>query len=63
MLNYPIKLFDRERYIDRKEKRIAARTPEYYNKENSRFLLDKPIIQMLKGKSKWNEYLNIALIY
>jgi NTE family protein len=42
MLNYPIKLFDRERYIERKEKRIAARATEYYNIENAMFLLKKP---------------------
>jgi NTE family protein len=42
MLNYPIKLFDRERYIDMKKESGAAKTTEYYNKENARFLLDNP---------------------
>jgi NTE family protein len=42
MQNYPVKLFDRERYIDMRKEREAARATEYYNKENARFLLDKP---------------------
>ena len=42
MLNYPVKLFDRERYIDMKKERAAARTTDYYNKENARFLLENP---------------------
>ena len=42
MLNYPIKLFDRDRYVDMKKESAAARTTEYYNKENARFLLDNP---------------------
>lgn len=42
MLNYPVKLFDRQRYIDIKKEPAAARTTEYYNKENARFLLDNP---------------------
>jgi NTE family protein len=42
MLNYPVKLFDRQRYIDIEKEPAAARTTEYYNKENARFLLDKP---------------------
>lgn len=42
MLNYPIKLFDRKRYIDMKKESVAARATEYYNKENARFLLDNP---------------------
>jgi NTE family protein len=42
MLNYPIKLFDRQRYIDMENEADAARFPEYYNRENARFLLDRP---------------------
>lgn len=42
ILNYPIKLFDRERYINMKKDRGAARPTEYYNKENALFLLNKP---------------------
>jgi NTE family protein len=42
MLNYPIKLFDRERYINMKKDSGAARATEYYNKENALFLLNKP---------------------
>jgi len=42
MLNYPIKLFDRPRYIDMKKERVAARDTEYYNKNNAMFLLKKP---------------------
>jgi NTE family protein len=42
MLNYPVKLFDRERYIDMKKESAAARTTDYYNKENARFLLENP---------------------
>lgn len=41
-LNYPIKLFDRERYIDMAGEANAARTTSYYNKENARFLLERP---------------------
>jgi NTE family protein len=37
--NYPVKLFDRLRYIDIEEKSSAARQTEYYNRENARFLL------------------------
>ena len=40
--NYPIKLFDRERYIDMQNEPKAARGTDYYNKENAIFLLDKP---------------------
>jgi len=36
------KLFDREGYIDMKKESVAAKTTEYYNKENARFLLDNP---------------------
>jgi len=41
-LNYPIKLFDRKRYIDMRKDRKAARTTEYYNKENARLELQRP---------------------
>lgn len=41
-LNYPVKLFDRKRYIDMRKDRKAARTTEYYNKENARFELQRP---------------------
>jgi NTE family protein len=42
MMNYPVKLFDRERYIDMANEKEAARYTEYYNKENARFLLERP---------------------
>jgi NTE family protein len=42
MLNFPVKLFDRERYIDMEKEKEAARYTEYYNKENARFLLERP---------------------
>lgn len=42
MLNYPVKLFDRERYIDMTNEAEAARPVDYYNLENARFLLDRP---------------------
>jgi NTE family protein len=42
MLNYPVKLFDRERYIDMDNESEAARYVEYYNRENASFLLDQP---------------------
>ena len=42
MLNYPVKLFDRQRYIDMVAESAAARTVAYYNEENARFLLDRP---------------------
>ena len=41
-LNYSIKLFDRERYIDQREDAAAARRTAYYNKENARFELQRP---------------------
>lgn len=41
-LNYPIKLFDRERYIDMDNEASAARSTSYYNKENARFQLIRP---------------------
>jgi NTE family protein len=40
-MNYPVKLFDRVKYIAEDE-RCACRYTEYYNKENARFLLDQP---------------------
>jgi len=42
MMNYPVKLFDRQRYIDMQTEEEAARFVEYYNKENARFLLERP---------------------
>lgn len=42
MLNYPIKVFDRLRYIDTSNEPGAARYVEYYNRENARFLLERP---------------------
>jgi NTE family protein len=42
MRNYPIKLFDRERYIDMPNEDYAVRRTDYYNKENALFLLDRP---------------------
>lgn len=41
-LNYPVKLFDRERYIDMEGEPAAARPTEYYNKNNARFQLARP---------------------
>ncbi|MCW0484588.1 patatin-like phospholipase family protein [Gaoshiqia sediminis] len=42
MLNYPVKLFDRERYILMDTEPQAARNTDYYNRENARFLLENP---------------------
>lgn len=42
MVNYPVKLFDREKYIDIDNESYAARSTEYYNKENATFLLQSP---------------------
>jgi len=42
MLNYPVKLFDRQRYIDITKEAQAARFVDYYNRENARFLLERP---------------------
>jgi NTE family protein len=42
MLNYPVKLFDRMRYIDLADAPAAARETTYYNKENARFGLARP---------------------
>lgn len=41
-LNYPVKLFDRERYIDLVNEPAAARRTPYYNEENARFQLARP---------------------
>jgi len=41
MQNYPVKLFDREKYIDPDEFEAMCKT-EYYNKENARFLIENP---------------------
>ncbi|MFW6236192.1 MAG: patatin-like phospholipase family protein [Desulfovibrionales bacterium] len=41
MVNYPVKLFDREKYILSSEPTAARRTG-YYNRENARFLLNAP---------------------
>jgi len=41
-LNYPIKLFDREHYIDLVKDPSAARRTAYYNEENARFQLERP---------------------
>jgi len=38
LYNYPIKLFDREKYIEEVERAEAARETEYYEKENRTFL-------------------------
>lgn len=40
--NYPVKLFDRERYIDMATESAAARTTDYYNRENALFELTRP---------------------
>lgn len=42
MLNYPVKLFDRLRYIDTAAEEEAARLTDYYNRENARFALVRP---------------------
>jgi NTE family protein len=42
MLNYPVKLFDRLKYIDASLDPEAARFVDYYNRENARFRLDRP---------------------
>ncbi len=41
-LNYPVKLFDREKYIDMQKEAYAARRTEYYNRENAIFQLMRP---------------------
>jgi len=40
--NYPIKLFDREKYIDLSGESYAARRTEYYNRQNARFAQEVP---------------------
>jgi NTE family protein len=42
MRNYPVKLFDRQKYIDMPKEAGAARSTEYYNRENAKFLLERP---------------------
>jgi len=42
MLNYPVKLFDREKYVDTAAEPYAAGATEYYNRENARFALETP---------------------
>jgi NTE family protein len=42
MLNYPVRLFDRERYIDMDNEREAARSVDYYERENESFLQKRP---------------------
>jgi len=41
ILNYPVKLFDREKYIDMEKEPGAALRVSYYNRENAVFLLDQ----------------------
>jgi len=41
-LNYPVKLFDRMRYIDLDEEAYAVRPTDYYNRENARIELARP---------------------
>ena len=41
-LNYPVKLFDRGKYIDMENEEWAARYTEYYNRENAVFDLARP---------------------
>ncbi len=40
--NYPVKLFDRLKYIDMANEKEAARYVDYYNKENALFLMNRP---------------------
>ena len=40
--NYPVKLFDREKYIDMKNEAYAVRRIKYYDNENKIFLKEKP---------------------
>jgi NTE family protein len=40
-LNYPVKMFDRERYVEQNEA-YAIRRTDYYNKENAVFALARP---------------------
>ena len=41
--NYPVRLFDREKYIDKVNEADAATTPDYYEEENKVFLKLKPV--------------------
>ena len=40
--NYPVKLFDRQKYIDPDELEKMGQTPKYYDKENELFLKTHP---------------------
>ncbi|MBA2882912.1 NTE family protein [Desulfosalsimonas propionicica] len=42
MRNYPVKLFDRQKYVDMANEAEAARHTDYYNRENAGFLLERP---------------------
>jgi NTE family protein len=42
MLNYPVKLFDRAKYIDTSELKAVARYTDYYDRENKQFLEKYP---------------------
>jgi NTE family protein len=42
LLNYPVQLFDREKYIDAEKRTNMAVKTEYYVKENKRFLKTHP---------------------
>lgn len=42
LANYPVKLFDRMSYIDMESEPEAARRTEYYERENARFLRERP---------------------
>jgi NTE family protein len=42
MLNYPVKLFDRMKYISEEDRDKAARNTNYYDEENARFLTSYP---------------------
>ena len=42
ILNYPVKLFDRMKYIPLEEQRYAARTTDYYDAGNKAFLEERP---------------------
>ena len=40
--NYPIKLFDREKYVEEEKRPVHCRETDYYHKENRRFLKKHP---------------------
>ena len=40
--NYPVKLFDREKYIEKTDRARMARTTDYYDKQNKGFLKTHP---------------------